>query len=91
MHQIEDVYQLEPIKQLITILLHFVNKMVFHYSQPKPRVYISQSWLYDDRYHQLLSWIKDDCIVNQMDTKDRMVSLFKGIGNNRISYKELTT
>ncbi len=26
----------------------------------------------------------------QIDTKDRMVSLFKGIGNNRISYKELT-
>ncbi len=26
----------------------------------------------------------------QTDTKDRMVSLFKGIGNNRISYKELT-
>lgn len=26
----------------------------------------------------------------QIDTKDRMVSLFKGIGNNRISYKKLT-
>ncbi|SMM99702.1 ISSpo3, transposase [uncultured Candidatus Thioglobus sp.] len=26
----------------------------------------------------------------QIDTRDRMVSLFKGIGNNRISYKELT-
>ncbi len=26
----------------------------------------------------------------QTNTKDRMVSLFKGIGNNRISYKELT-
>jgi hypothetical protein len=25
----------------------------------------------------------------QIDTKDRMVSLFKGIGNNRISYKKL--
>jgi transposase-like protein len=25
----------------------------------------------------------------QIDTKDRMVSLFKGIGNNRVSYKEL--
>jgi hypothetical protein len=26
----------------------------------------------------------------QIDTMDRMVSLFKGIGDNRISYKELT-